>query len=317
MARVRSVLANNRLSDGDGASGGIAVEFAGEHHVIESSRRQILNLLLSTYETAVNTNLELLRAHDQLKAMQAQLIEAEKLQATGRLAAGVAHEVRNPLAILEMGLQCIAESASGGESDPIVAEMRGAVQRANVVVTSLMEMATPSSLGMGEADLHRVIDGALEVLAAELERAGVNVVRSFAPDLPPLHLDADRIGQLFINLISNALQAMPDGGTLTIASRSETVDAAEAAFEAGLRSGSRFRAGERVVVVEVGDTGPGIAPEHLDKVFEPFFSTRPTGQGMGLGLTVARKLIELHRGSIRLQNRLEGGAVATLSFKIP
>jgi two-component system NtrC family sensor kinase len=265
----------------------------------------------------VTTNLELLRAHEQLKAMQAQLIEAEKLQAIGRLAAGVAHEVRNPLAILEMGLQCLAGSSSDGAGDPVIAEMRGAVERANVVVTSLMDMAAPSNLGMGEADLRRVIDGALEVLSAELERAAVKVVRNFAPDLPPLRLDADRIGQLFINVISNAIQAMPTGGTVTIASREGTIDEADTSFDAGSRSGSRFRAGERVVVVEISDTGTGIAPEHLDKVFEPFFSTSPTGQGMGLGLTVARKLIELHRGSMRVQNGPAGGAMVVLIFKIP
>ena len=314
LARIRTVLANRGLG-APADSSAIAVHFAGERYEIAADRRQILNLLLSTYETAVQTNTELIAAHEALKAAQAQLIEAEKMQTVGRLAAGVAHEVRNPLTIIEMGIDCLGGQA--GEADPILEEMRGAVKRANVVVTGLADLAAPAGLGMREADLHGAIGHALGTLAGELARARVRVVQAFAPDLPALHLDAERIAQVFVNVISNALHAMPEGGTLTLATRLATLGPGEAAFEAGDRSGLRFRAGDRVVIAEVRDTGPGLAPENLGKVFEPFFSTRPTGQGMGLGLTVARKLTELHHGTITLANDPRGGAVATLTFKTP
>ena len=314
LARIRSVLANRNLA-APADSAAIPVHFAGQRYEIAADRRQILNLLLSTYETALKTNTDLIAAHEALKAAQAQLIEAEKLQTVGRLAAGVAHEVRNPLTIIEMGLDCLG--AQPGEADPILEEMRGAVKRASVVINGLAELASPDALGMREADLHGAIDRALSALGDELERAHVHLLRVFAPDLPALRLDADRIAQVFINVISNALQAMPEGGTLTIATRLAKVGPGEAAYFAGDRSGIRFREGDRVVIAEVRDTGPGLTPEILGKVFDPFFSTRPTGQGTGLGLTVARKLTELHHGSIAIANDPRGGAVVTLMFKTP
>ena len=95
------------------------------------------------------------------------------------------------------------------------------------------------------------------------------------------------------------------------------MDPAAIAFDAGNRGGARFRKGDRVIVVEIADTGTGIAAENLDKVFEPFFSTKPTGQGMGLGLTVAKKIVEMHRGLIQIRNRESGGVSVTLTFKTP
>jgi signal transduction histidine kinase len=314
LSRIRTVLANRDLG-APAESGAIPVHFAGERFEIAADRRQILNLLLSTYETAVKTNTDLIAAHEALKAAQAQLIEAEKMQTVGRLAAGVAHEVRNPLAIIEMGLDCLG--GKPGEADPILEEMHGAVKRANVVVTGLADLASPGAAGVGDADLHGAIEHALEALADELDRAHVHVVQAFAPDLRALRLDADRIAQVFVNVIANAVQAMPKGGTLTVATRLATLGPAEVAFEAGNRSGIRFREGDRVVIAEVRDTGHGLAPEILGKVFDPFFSTRPTGEGMGLGLTVARKLTEMHHGTLAIASDPRGGAVVTLTFKTP
>jgi two-component system, sensor histidine kinase and response regulator len=317
MARIATVLANQELPQGD-ARNGIEVEFAGERYTIEAGRRQILNLLLSTYETAVQANADLLAAHEQLKAMQAQLIEAEKLQTTGRLAAGVAHEVRNPLAILEMGIDFLTAQEGAREGEPILAEMREAVRRTNVVVSSLMDMAAPRDLGMADTDVHTVIAGALTALAEEIARAKVRVDREFADDIPTVRLDAAKIEQALVNILSNALRAMPEGGTLTVKTGMRAGSPAEVSFDAGDRSGARSRGGGgRSVMIEICDTGPGISPENMGKVFEPFFSTRPTGEGMGLGLTVARKMVELHKGRIEIQNQPGGGAAVTILFPAP
>lgn len=314
LARIRTVLANRGLGPtSDGAP--IPIHFAGERYEIAAGRRQILNLLLSTYETALLTNRDLIQAHEDLKAAQAQLIEAEKLQSAGRLAAGVAHEVRNPLAIMEMGLGFLAGQTTSEDGLLVVGEMREAVKRANDVITGLMEMSSPRELGMRAADVHGVIEHALAALDGGWARAGIAIVRDFAAGLPPAQLDEAKIGQALINVFTNALQAMPEGGTLTIRTRVKALGPEEVAFQAGDRSGVRFREGESVIVLEVSDTGEGMAAEQLGKVFEPFFSTKPTGKGMGLGLTVARKLIELHRGTIRLQNRAEGGAIVTVTLK--
>ena len=314
LARIRTVLANRDLGTPvNGAA--IPVSFAGERYEIAADRRQILNLLLSTYETAVRTNTDLIAAQEALKAAQAQLIEAEKLLAVGRLAAGVAHEVRNPLAILEMGMDFISSQSLDGAAQEVIVDMKEAVRRAGAVITSLMDLGSPEKLGTHATDLHTLIENVLAALSDEIARARIKVVRHFAPGLKEPHVDAAKIEQLLINVVTNAIQAMPEGGTLTLTTCMRSADAGEISFDAGSRTGTHFRKGENVVSVEIADTGTGIAPENLGNVFEPFFTTRPTGKGMGLGLTVAQKIMEVHSGRIQIRNGETGGAVVMLTFR--
>ena len=314
LARIRTVLANDGLGPApDGAP--IPIHFAGERYEIAAGRRQILHLLLSTYETAVRTNTDLIKAHEELKAAQALIIEAEKLRTVARLAAGVAHEVRNPLAILEMGIDYLSSQPIDEAGQAIFEEMKEAVKRAGSVISGLMEENSPDKLGLREASFNTLLEAALDALRDDLARQRIEVVRRFAPGLPEPRVDAARISQLFSNLLANAVQAMPDGGTLTVATGLTTVEASETAFDPGSRAGGQFHEGERVIYIEITDTGAGIPPEHLDKLFEPFFSTKPTGQGMGLGLTVAKKIADMHRGRIRIANRPSGGTSVALTFK--
>jgi signal transduction histidine kinase len=312
LARIRAVLANRDLPTApEGAP--IPIHFAGERYEIAADRRQILSLLLSTYETALQTNAELNKTHEALKAAQAQLIEAEKLLAVGRLAAGVAHEVRNPLAILEMGMDLLGAEALSETGQVVLPEMKEAVKRANDVIIGLMDLGSPSELGRHAADLHAILEKALAAVGDEMVRTGIVVERRFASDLPQPSVDVAKMGQLFINLLTNAVQAMPGGGTITITTSRSAAE--PVAFDAGNRDGAQIRDGEQVIAVEIADTGPGIAPENVGKVFEPFFSTKPTGQGMGLGLTVAKKIVDVHRGRIEIRNRDAGGASARLTLK--
>ena len=314
LARIRTVLANRDLGSVDEGAA-IPVHFAGQRYEIAASRRQILNLLLSTYETAVRTNADLIKAHEELKAAQALIIETEKFRTTARLAAGVAHEVRNPLAILEMGMEVLSGQPIDEAGQAVFEEMKEAVKRAATVINGLTALGSPDKLGMRDTSLHTLLDSALAVLRDDIARQRIAVVRRFDGGLPQLRVDAAKIGQLFINVLVNSIHAMPDGGTLTIATGLTTVAASETAFDAGSRAGAQFHEGERVVFVEITDTGTGIAAEHLDKLFEPFFTTKPTGQGIGLGLTVAKKIADMHRGRIDIRNRAGGGVTATLTFK--
>lgn len=314
MSRVRTILTNRKLETGDRDADGLPIFFAGHQYVINSDRRQILNLLLSTYETALKTNQDLIKAHEELKRAQAQLIEAEKLQSLGRLAAGVAHEVRNPLAILEMGMTFMEDLSVPEDARMILSEMKEAVGRTNVVITSLMDLSTHREGGMQKASVNEVIEEALR--AVEQNAAGITIKRQLDPALPPTLLDFDKLTQVFINVFTNAIQAMPDGGTLSIRSTVKTLGADEVDYDVGDRTGERLREGEKAAVVEVQDTGSGIEPDDLGKVFEPFFSTKSTGQGMGLGLTVARKIVEAHSGRIAVRNAPGGGTLVTIAFKL-
>ena len=315
LARIRTVLANRNLgAPADGSS--VPIYFAGKRYEITADRRQILNLLLSTYETAVRTNADLIAAHEALKAAQAQLIEAEKLLTVGRLAAGVAHEVKNPLAIIEMGVDLLATKPDAETLDMLVGEMKESIKRANNVIAGLMDVSAAGESGMKLVAIDSVIDRVLAGLEPAISRSKVEVSKDYAPSLPACRIDVAKIEQVISNVISNALQEMPDGGKLDISASPKVLSQAGVNFEAGDRSGFRFRAGDTAIIVEVRDTGGGIPPGNLTKVFEPFFSTKPTGKGMGLGLTVARKFMELHGGRITMANGEHGGAVATMIFKI-
>ncbi len=315
LSRIETVLASQQFRKTGGAEAELPILFAGKKYTISSDRRQILNLLLSTYETAVKTNLDLIQAHEELKSAQAQLIEAEKALSLGRLAAGVAHEVRNPLAILEMGVSFLSERSLGEEERGVLNEMCEAVRRANIVIHGLMDVSSPNELGMRDSDINRVIEKALLLFADQLDQRKIKVRRELQPDLCACRIDESKMEQVFINLFANARDAMPNGGELLIHTQTRVLDKSDVTYDAGDRSGARLREGDHGVLVEISDSGAGIAGDNLTKVFDPFFSTKPTGKGMGLGLTVSKKMIELHGGKLALRNRPEGGITATVLLR--
>jgi len=261
---------------------------------------------------------DLTQSHEELKRAQLQLIQAEKMQSVGSLAAGVAHEVKNPLAIVEMGLGCLM---SQPDLDPeslglVHREMKEAVSRANDVISNLLDYSSSKELDFRTSNLHLVVERALHLARHEFTNRKITVVRSLAGDVPPCKIDSQKIEQVFVNLFTNACQAMPHGGTLTVTTAVKSLTAEDVLWAAGDRSGSRFRLDERVAEVKVRDTGSGMDADQLARVFDPFFTTKPTGQGTGLGLTVSRKIIDLHAGRLELANAPEGGAVATILFHL-
>jgi two-component system NtrC family sensor kinase len=253
-----------------------------------------------------------------LKRAQLQLIQAEKMQSVGSLAAGVAHEVKNPLAILEMGLGCLmTQPELDAESVKVVhCEMRQAVNRANVIIGGLLDYSSSKDLDISARNMDDLLQHSLLLMRHEFVSRKIVVVTDFATDLPCCRVDAQKVEQVFINLFANACHAMPKGGTLTLKTGVSSLIADEAQWDAGDRSGKRSLEDERVAIVTVSDTGTGIPSDKLDKVFDPFFTTKPTGQGTGLGLTVSRKIIDLHGGRLELTNAPKGGAIATVSFRL-
>jgi len=253
-------------------------------------------------------------ASEQLRSIQLQLIEAEKMKSIGRLAAGVAHEVKNPLAIITMAVDYL-ESLNIGDQNTTdtLREMRAAVQRADNVIRGLLDFSAPRQLEVEEVSLAEILRHSLLLVRGEMSGRQYNLVNEIGPDLPKLRVDRMKIEQVFVNLMTNALHAMPGGGTLTVRAYAQQLtgmgeNLAGAASEA-------FHAGDRVVVAEIDDTGSGIPETKLGKIFDPFYTTKPTGKGTGLGLTVTRSIIDLHGGTIEINNRPEGGARARVMFK--
>jgi PAS domain S-box-containing protein len=263
---------------------------------------------------------DLQASHEELKATQSLLIQAEKLQSVGRLAAGVAHEVKNPLAVLRMGLDYLNQNlpADDPSNRSVLKDMGDAIQRADGIIMGLLDFSVPHAMDLHAEDLNSLIEQSLGLVRHETEsaRRPICVELQLAESLPRARVDRNKVKQVLVNLLTNAAHAMPDGGTLTVRSQLRQLVPSDLDHDDGARGPDRLHAGQSVAVVEILDTGAGIPPDQLVRVFDPFFTTKPTGKGTGLGLTVTKKIIELHGGAIHVQNRPEGGVAVTLTFKL-
>lgn len=259
---------------------------------------------------------DLQKANEVLRETQLQLIEAEKLKSVGRLAAGVAHEVKNPLSIITMGLHYLEQQNVFNEPNApmIIKEMADAVRRADAVIRGMLDFSAPKKLDIKAEDINVIIQDSLLLARVEMPNGEIELVTDFQKDLPRLNLDYMKISQVFVNLLTNAIHAMNRKGKLYVRSWIKSVPASIPDCKGG--KGHGFTAGEKVVCVEVEDTGPGVPPDLLPKIFDPFFTTKQTGKGTGLGLAVVRSIIDLHGGNIEAVNRPEGGLKVTILFKI-
>jgi len=270
---------------------------------------------LAANEEALKRTLEELRAANQeLKETQLQLIQAARLESVGALAAGVAHEVKNPLQTILMGLDYLVPNCPAENENlaMVLSDMREAVTRANTIILGLLQLSAQTDFEMKREDLNGSVRRALNLVKAQVIACKVSVVRKLDAHLPPVKMDRGKIEQVFINLLINALQAMSPGGVLTVTTRAgqfgENLKVNETAFR-------QFSRGEQVVLAEVQDTGTGIAAVNLPKVFDPFFTTKPVGEGTGLGLSVVKKIVDFHGGGVDIQNAPLGGVVVTLVLR--
>ncbi len=230
-------------------------------------------------------------AHDlrKVEQLQQKLFQAEKIASFGVLAAGVAHEIKNPLAIILQGLETLTtglKSDSGRAMAPdIIARIQKAALRANKIVEGLLDFSRQSPPEFVEADLLDVLRETLPLVEHHFKSSRVTVEVRPAEISHRLSMDVNQIKQVFINIMVNAAEAMTEGGALTI----ETGD-------------GRHSDGKRFVQVVFADTGPGIAPELLKKIFEPFFTTKTKSLNTGLGLSVSQGIVERQRGDLRFES---------------
>ena len=259
---------------------------------------------------------ELERAYEELKRTQAMLVQAGKMTAIGQLASGIAHEVKNPLNIIMQSVSYLEPelTAKGGTSSEVLQVIREAVVTADKIIRGLLDFSKPAPLELARVSLNSTVDASVLLVQNQLTAKRIRLIKEIAPDLPAIMLDQNQMKQVFINLLLNAIHAMPNGGELFIRAASQTLKKPDIAV--GARVTDVFRLGQRVIVCEVEDTGGGIPADILHKVFNPFFTTKPPGEGVGLGLPVTAAIIEGHRGLIHLESQAGRGTKAIVMLPL-
>ena len=225
--------------------------------------------------------------------LEEQLIQTEKLTSLGLLAAGVAHEVNTPLAVISNYIQMLAKQLPG--EDPrhkLIEKIIQQTFRASEIVNNLLNFSRTGAGEFTEVDLNAVVEETLSLVAHPFRSARVNVIKSLQRELPPVLGSTNRLQQVFLNLFMNARDAMPSGGMLEV----------------------RTAANNGYVEVEITDTGTGIPPEHLHRIFDPFFTTKLSGRGTGLGLSVSYGIIKEHAGKIDVRSTPGQGTSFRLEF---
>jgi PAS domain S-box-containing protein len=233
------------------------------------------------------------------KIEQARLRRAESLAALTTLTAGVAHEIKNPLQSIGIHIQLIQKLLQGRKSlrreqvEPYLKVINEEVDRLNRIVVDFLFAVRPMDAHLVKRDLNEIVRDLVEFMRYEMEEAGVRAELNLAGGLPMLELDEKFMKQALLNMVQNAVSAMHEGGTLRV----ETS-----------RQGNE-------VLLKIADTGIGIPEENLTKIWEPFFTTKDFGSG--LGLTVVFKIVKEHRGEIGVQSEVGGGTTFTVSLPIP
>jgi signal transduction histidine kinase len=217
--------------------------------------------------------------------LEQRLVQADKLSSIGLLAAGVAHEVNTPLAVISTYAQMLAKQVANDDQKSILLDkIAKQTFRASEIVNSLLNFSRTSTTSFGDVDLNKVIRETMSLLEHQIQKVGVEVKLDLAAGLPSVHGNSGKLQQIFLNLFLNARDAMDGGGVLSVHTWAE-------------ESGAR---------VDVSDTGHGIPPEHLQRIYDPFFTTKGSRKGTGMGLAVTYGIVQEHKGSIEVSSR-QGG----------
>lgn len=235
---------------------------------------------------------------------QAELIRSEKLAAIGQLAAGVAHEVNNPLAGILVYVKLLLKKYRANRLQTVDTEkqllkIETELERSSRIIKDLLDFSRQSKPALRPVDVNEALESTLSIVGHQISLGNIRLEKNLASGLPRILADFDQIQQAMMNLILNAAQAMPAGGELTITT----------SHEKGVELPGSVR---NAVRVAIADTGRGIPRENLDKVFAPFFSTKAKGKGVGLGLAAVQGIIERHKGKIEVSSEVNAGTTFTM-----
>jgi signal transduction histidine kinase len=255
------------------------------HTATRTNRALVLNIALAPLQDAPGQTGALVVVEDVTTriSLEEQLQQREKLSSIGLLAAGVAHEVNTPLTGVSSYTQMLLGMLN--ENDPkraLLQKVRTQAERASDIVNNLLNFSrTGSAEQFGDVNVARVLDDTLQLLEPQLRRSQIEIVKSYDGDAPEVYGNAGKLQQVFTNLLLNARDAIPDGGKIQVATTT---------------------ADDGSLVAEISDTGIGIAPENVAKIYDPFYTTKGVGQGTGLGLAVTYGIVQEHAGRISVDS---------------
>ncbi|MBI5744861.1 MAG: response regulator [Elusimicrobia bacterium] len=252
------------------------------------------------FGSLVNLALRNSSLYRQLQETQGQLIQAEKMSALGQLAGGLAHEINNPLSgILGLAQLVLENLEKGSQNYADIKEIEKAVFRCKKIIVSLLSFSRQEKATIEQVNINEVIEETLTLCARQMELKHIKITRQLAPALPMVSADFQQLMQVFLNLFTNARDAMPDGGELTVAT-----------------SLLKTPGGAELLMTSITDTGAGIPPDIINKIFDPFFTTKPVGKGTGLGLSVCLGIIHKHNGAIKAHSAPGQGSTFTISLPV-
>jgi two-component system NtrC family sensor kinase len=271
------VEANRRLAKGDM---NVRVESRGGNEIAQLGR---------SFNSMVET----------LEESEKELLRQEKLASVGQLAAGVAHELNNPLGTILLYSDMMLKEAA--EDDPHKQDLKmiiKEVHRCKTIVADLLNFARQHEISAQNVDLHALLDEVIEKILPLPAFENVEFVRQFDPGLPQIQADAAQLQQVFVNLFNNAADAMENNGTITVSTHPKDAQSVE---------------------IRVADAGCGIPAENISKLFTPFFTTKPIGKGTGLGLSIVYGIIKIHHGQIVVNSQVDQGTaiILTLPVRLP
>jgi len=269
--------------------------------VRDVSERKRAEQALQDANRNLEQTLEALQARgEEIRATSQQLWQAAKLATLGELAASIAHELNNPLAIVSLRVESLlAQIPADDPRRQALRIVEQEVERMGNLVANLLQFSRRGQQQVSTLDVRDELERTLELVHYHLRHHRVEVIQEIAHELPTIHADRQQLRQVFLNLLTNASDAMPQGGKLTIRAKVGEIEG-----------------GRRAVIVEFADTGVGIPREHIPRVTEPFFTTKEEGKGTGLGLAICRRIVQEHRGSMYIASEVGKGTVVRLAFPV-
>jgi two-component system NtrC family sensor kinase len=246
-------------------------------------------------QTLINSRKDAL---EEKERTQKQLIQSEKLAALGIVAAGIAHEVKNPLAIIIQGVEYLRTSVDSDiHMADIVERIKKSAFRADSIIKGLLSFTRQMPIQTEQMEIAPIIEETLSFIDHQLKSKHIKLVKQFSPGLPKVTVDINQIKQVFLNLLLNSIDAIQDRGTITISA--EKVEIAP---------------GESHLQITLADTGCGIPKDIIEKVFDPFYTTKDSSGNAGLGLSIAKGIIDKHHGTIKIESESEGGTCVIIAL---